>query len=208
MKVVRFNESSTLTMDNDQKIKLVTKLRDEWGIHDLMPYETALEHSEPFGFVARCCYTDGAVGMDPVQLARDICRYLRVKEVDPFPKYDDPELERSDQMLAACDALIEFLEHDEIEVGLDLAQWCLLVPTGCPEDPDIVGPFATGEEAAKWRAEHSVRHPRYRKADIRVMVPPEIETMGCREDEARRQEIRKGKEILRRYFSDLVDDDE
>ena len=128
--------------------------------------------------------------------------------VRPFLKYDDPKLGRSDQLLAACDALIEFLVHDEIEVGIELAQCCLLVPTKCPDDPDLIGPFNTYEEAAKWKAEHSARHPRYRNADHRIMVPPEIETMGCRQVEARREEIRKGKEILRRYFSDLVDDDE
>jgi hypothetical protein len=195
-------------MNDDQKIKLVTELRDKWGIHDFMPYETALHFSEPFGFVARCYVIDGAVGICPARLAQDICRHLRVKVVHPFLKYDDPKLGRSDQLLAACDALIEFIEHDEIEVGIELAPWCLLMPTKYPEDPDIVGPFTTWEDAERWKLEHSARHPRYRKADIRKLVPPEIEAMCNREDEARRREIRKRKEILRRYFSDLVDDDE
>jgi hypothetical protein len=173
-------------MGNDQKIELVYELRDRWGIHDFMPYETALHFSEPFGFVVRCYRTSGAVGIDPVRLALDICQHLRVKIVHPFLKYDDPKLGRSDRLLAACDALIEYLEHDEIEIGIELAPCCLLVPTEYPEDPDIVGPFTTYEEAEKWKMEHSVRHPRYRKANIRKMVPPEIEAMCNREDEARR----------------------
>jgi hypothetical protein len=193
------------TMDNDQKIELITELRDKWGIHEFMPYDTALHFSEPFGFIARCYVTGGAVGIDPARLAQDICQHLRANVVHPFLKYDDPKLGRSDQLLAACDALIEFLEHDEIEVGVELSPWCLLVPTEYDDDPDIVGPFATGDEAKRWQKEHGGR---YLKAQIRKMVTPEIETMCCRADEARRREIRKGKEILRRYFSDLVDDDE
>jgi hypothetical protein len=189
----------------DQKIELIIELRDKWGIHEFMPYHTALHFSEPFGFVARCYVTGGAVGIDPARLAQDICQHLRVNVVHPFLKYDDPKLERSDQLLAACDALIEFFEHDEIEVGVELSPWCLLVPTEDDDDPDIVGPFATGDEAERWQKEHGGR---YLKAEIRKMVTPEIETMCCREVEARRQEIRKVKEILRRYFSDLVDDDE
>lgn len=41
--------------------------------------------------------------------------------------------------------------RDDIKVGVEVSPSCPLVH---PEDPDIVGPFATYEEADKWQKEH------------------------------------------------------
>jgi hypothetical protein len=67
---------------------------------------------------------------------------------------------------------------------LDAAPWCLLVPSTLGDetpwyDPDIVGPFATSDEAEKWALS-------YPGAIIRKMGSPEFEIACRREAEENR----------------------
>ena len=63
-------------------------------------------------------------------------------------------------------------DFDPIEDALKRCQWCLVVPTDCPDDPNIIGPFTTFEEARIWlRA--------YPDAIVRIMASPEFEAL-CR----------------------------
>jgi hypothetical protein len=39
---------------------------------------------------------------------------------------------------------------DPTWVALQRCPWCLVVPTDCPDDPDIIGPFTSFEEAQIW----------------------------------------------------------
>ena len=41
-------------------------------------------------------------------------------------------------------------DFDPVEAALQRSPWCLLVPTGDPDDPDIIGPFSSREEARIW----------------------------------------------------------
>jgi len=47
---------------------------------------------------------------------------------------------------------MEMANDDPLEDALDRAPWCLIIPM--PEfgftDPDIIGPFASYEEARNW----------------------------------------------------------
>jgi hypothetical protein len=65
----------------------------------------------------------------------------------------------------------------------DRLPWCLLVPV--PEygftDPDIIGPFATYEDAHNW----SLSYP---GAIVRTMVTPEFHVL-CRRQEYERKAV-------------------
>ena len=67
-------------------------------------------------------------------------------------------------------------DFDPVEDALDRSPWCLLVPTGYPDDPNIIGPFASFEEAKIW----SRTHP---GAVVRKMASPEFESLVRRESE-------------------------
>ena len=63
-------------------------------------------------------------------------------------------------------------DFDPVEDALQRSPWCLLVPTGYPDDPDIIGPFSSYKEAEIW----SRTHP---GSVVRKMGSPEFEAL-CR----------------------------
>ena len=65
-------------------------------------------------------------------------------------------------------------DFDPVEDALERSPWCLLVPTDYPDDPDIIGPFASYEEAQIW----SRAYPR---SDIRKMASAEFVALERRE---------------------------
>jgi len=67
-------------------------------------------------------------------------------------------------------------DFDPVEEALDRSPWCLLVPTECPGDPDIIGPFTSSEEAIIWSRA-------YVGAVVRKMASPEFEVLLRRECE-------------------------
>jgi hypothetical protein len=67
-------------------------------------------------------------------------------------------------------------DFDPIDDALERSPWCLLVPTACPDDPNIIGPFASFEEAEIWSRT-------YPGAIIRKMVSAELEVLYRREQE-------------------------
>ena len=64
---------------------------------------------------------------------------------------------------------------DPTEVALQRCPWCLVVPTGYPDDPDIIGPFTSFEEAQIWSRD-------YPEAFVRTIASPEFVIL-CRADE-------------------------
>ena len=56
---------------------------------------------------------------------------------------------------------------DPTEVALQRCPWCLVVPTGYPDDPDIIGPFTSFEEAIIWSRA-------YPEAFVRTIAKPRI----------------------------------
>jgi hypothetical protein len=62
------------------------------------------------------------------------------------------------------------LDFDPVEEALERSPWCLLVPTEDPDDPDIIGPFSSGEEAIIWSRN-------YPGAIVRAMASPEFEVL-------------------------------
>lgn len=84
-----------------------------------------------------------------------MCNHKQATNVDTIT--DDPDL-------------------DPIEVALERSPWCLLVPTGSPDDPDVIGPFTSSEEAEIWSRT-------YTGAVIRKMATPELEVLIRRECE-------------------------
>jgi hypothetical protein len=65
---------------------------------------------------------------------------------------------------------------DPVEDALERAPWCLLVPTGYPGDPNIIGPFNSYEEANIWSQT-------YPDAVVRKMASPEYVVLQRGEDE-------------------------
>ena len=65
-------------------------------------------------------------------------------------------------------------DFDPIEDALERSPWCLLVPTKYRGDPDIIGPFASGEEALIWSRS-------YPGAIVRKMASPELKILERRE---------------------------
>ena len=50
---------------------------------------------------------------------------------------------------------------DPTDDALERSPWCLLMPTGYPDDPDIIGPFTSFEDAEIWsRTYPGVTDPR------------------------------------------------
>ena len=64
---------------------------------------------------------------------------------------------------------------DPTEVALQRCPWCLVVPTDCPDDPDIIGPFTSFEEAQIWSRD-------YPEAFVQTLASPEFVIL-CRADE-------------------------
>jgi hypothetical protein len=86
---------------------------------------------------------------------------------------------RDDQRATKGDMMTE----DPVQDALDRSPWCLLVPIGDPDDPDIIGPFVSYEEAEIWSRI-------YAGACIRKMASPELEVLlrrECEEIEASRK---------------------
>jgi hypothetical protein len=73
------------------------------------------------------------------------------------------------------DTITDDPDFDPIEDALQRCPWCLLVPTGYDE-PDIIGPFTSYEEAEIWSQI-------YPDAVIRTMVSRELEILHRRESE-------------------------
>jgi hypothetical protein len=67
-------------------------------------------------------------------------------------------------------------DFDPVEDALERSPWCLLVPTEFPGDPNIIGPFTSGEEAIIWSRT-------YAGAVVRKMASPEFEVLLRRECE-------------------------
>jgi hypothetical protein len=64
------------------------------------------------------------------------------------------------------DTMTDDPDFNPVEDALARSQLCLLVPTECPDDPDIIGPFTSYEEAKIW----SQTFP---GAEVRKMASPE-----------------------------------
>jgi hypothetical protein len=92
---------------------------------------------------------------------------------------------------------LQWADEDLTEPNMERAPWCLLVQTDDPDDPDIVGPFATYEEAKSWAENYYALGG----VDIRAMCTPEAELAWWRAKEENRREK---KAFLRRYFPDQV----
>ena len=65
---------------------------------------------------------------------------------------------------------------DPVEDALERSPWCLLVPTEHPDDPTIIGPFNSYDEAKIWSQA-------YAHAVVRKMASPEYVVLQRREDE-------------------------
>ena len=65
---------------------------------------------------------------------------------------------------------------DPIEDAIERSPWCVLVPTTCPDDPDIHGPFSSYKEAEAW----SKTFP---DSIVRKMASPEFVALCRRQDE-------------------------
>ena len=66
-------------------------------------------------------------------------------------------------------------DFDPVEDALERSPWCVLVPVdGAPLDPNIIGPFASFQEAKRWL-------PNYAGAALRQMASPELEVLCHRE---------------------------
>jgi hypothetical protein len=65
-------------------------------------------------------------------------------------------------------------DFNPVEDAFERSQWCPLVPTECPDDPDIIGPFTSFEEAKTWSES-------YPGAVVRKMASPEFEVLFRRE---------------------------
>jgi hypothetical protein len=65
-------------------------------------------------------------------------------------------------------------DFNPVEDALERSPWCLLVPTEDPDDPDIIGPFSSAEEAKIWSRN-------YPDAVVRAMASPELEVLLRRE---------------------------
>ena len=63
-------------------------------------------------------------------------------------------------------------DFDPVEDALKRCQWCLLAPTEEPDDPNIIGPFSSFDEAKIWSRS-------YPGAIVRLMQSPEFEAL-CR----------------------------
>lgn len=95
------------------------------------------------------------------------------------PKPDDSKLDPDERNLSPCDVAVERLP------------WCVLRWNDGfddPYDPDIIGPFATSEEANTWVE----TDPGSNEAlcQVRCMITPEFETLcrlECEEYEAWKQ---------------------
>ena len=74
------------------------------------------------------------------------------------------------------DMMTDDSDLDPVEVALERSPWCLLVPTGYPDDPDIIGPFTSSEEAEIWARI-------YPGAEVRKMVSPDLAVLLRHEDE-------------------------
>ena len=74
------------------------------------------------------------------------------------------------------DTMTDDPDLDPVEVALERSPWCLLVPTGYPDDPDIIGPFTSYDEAKAW----SWTYP---GAVVRKMASLELEVLIRREFE-------------------------
>ena len=82
----------------------------------------------------------------------------------------------NDKQATSVDLIIDDPDLDPVEVALERSPWCLLVPTGYPDDPDIIGPFISFEEAKAW----SWTYP---GAVVRKMASLELEVLIRRESE-------------------------
>lgn len=65
-------------------------------------------------------------------------------------------------------------DFNPVEDALERSPWCLLVPTGYPDDPDIIGPFPSYEEAKIWSRA-------YPGSDLRKMASPEYVALDRQE---------------------------
>ena len=80
----------------------------------------------------------------------------------------------NDKQPTKGDTMTDDPDFDPVEDALERSPWCLLVPTGYPDDPDIIGPFTSYEEAKIWSRT-------YPGADVRKMASPEFEVLVRRE---------------------------
>jgi hypothetical protein len=82
----------------------------------------------------------------------------------------------NDKQATNVDTMTDDPDLDPVEVALERSPWCLLVPTGYPGDPNIIGPFTSGAEAEIWSRT-------YAGAVVRKMASPEFEVLLRRECE-------------------------
>jgi hypothetical protein len=73
----------------------------------------------------------------------------------------------NDKQPTKGDTMTDDPDFDPIEDALRRSPWCLLVPTDYDE-PDIIGPFTSFEEAKIWSQT-------YPDAVFRLMVNPELD---------------------------------
>jgi hypothetical protein len=82
----------------------------------------------------------------------------------------------NDKLATNVDTMTDNPDLDPVEDALERSPWCLLVRTGYPDDPDIIGPFSSYDEAKIWSRT-------YPGAVVRKMASPEFEVLLRRECE-------------------------
>lgn len=90
------------------------------------------------------------------------------------------DMESNQELEASVQRTVEMQRidpnYDPVEDALKRCPWCLLVPTDCPDDPNIIGPFDSFEEAETWSRS-------YPYSFARLLVSPEVEILIRRESE-------------------------
>ena len=107
-----------------------------------------------------------AVG-DHDRSLRDVKDYHTVKDILPIIRAAVPDVTLEEVCAVRWED--EKLYWCPTEIELEQAPFCLLVPTGYPADPDILGPFDTYEDAKAFTEAHPER---CREAYIRCMATP------------------------------------
>ena len=79
-----------------------------------------------------------------------------------------------DKQPTKVDTMTDDPDFNPVEDALERSPWCLLVQTEDPDEPDIIGPFASSEDAIIWSRT-------YPGAIVRNMASPELEALLRRE---------------------------
>lgn len=90
------------------------------------------------------------------------------------------DMQSNEELEASIQRTVEMQRTDPnfnpVKDALKRCPWCLLVPTNCPDDTNIIGPFASFEEAEIWSRS-------YPHSLARLLVSPEFEVLLRSESE-------------------------